>query len=398
MIIVENIGVYNAEFAIKGMRNPLESWDQSDSYYNEKGDYIIGENDMKLALKLIKAGSDHRKFIRQIFVSMDITAPLYWWKEMDQYRIGSTTNSTSTMHTIHKTPIVPNLFSVENLNGFYRKINNYPNIINEETEEWKQHPKHSLYLISNQGRIKRKPYITTHNRLWKEKILKNIAHNDGYLVVDILQDNKKRTIVLVHRLVAETFISNENNLPEVNHKDGNKQNNYYKNLEWSTRNENEQHSYDIIKTSHHNLNSRKKHSNNLLKLNKEQRELIKIEYSKGESSRQLGKKYNVDHTVILDIIHDKTGNIQLNEYDSFVIYCNILENLRLKFLETNDKKYWIQLIQMLPSSFNQRRTWSSTYETLKNIYHARKNHRLDEWKNFCNVLEQLPYSEFITVK
>lgn len=101
----ENINVYNIGNAIKGMRNPLESWSRSDS----TGD-TIGKNDIKLAQVLIRAGSEQRKFLRQIFVSVDITAPLYWWKEFDTYKIGTTANSTSTMHKLASTPITADRF------------------------------------------------------------------------------------------------------------------------------------------------------------------------------------------------------------------------------------------------------------------------------------------------
>lgn len=398
MIKIEEIEVFNFQGAFRGMRNPLESWSKSDSYLNEKSNFIIGKEDMKLALKLIKSGTDHSKFMRQILICMDIIAPLYWWKEMDQYRVAVVTNSCSTMHTIHKTPITPELFSVENLEGFYNTINYFPNIIDEATEEWKQHPNHSLYIISNQGRVKRKGYTTTHDRYWKERILTNIEHDDGYLAVNILKDDGERQIVLVHRLVAETFIPNPNNLPEVNHKNGNKQYNLVNNLEWCTRNYNEQHSYDVIKTSHHSFQARKKLSKSNMKLNEKQREEIKDQYEKGLSSRELAKAYNVSHTNILDIVKDKYGNIEPNAFDIFVSYCDFLEQLRLKYLETKNKNYWDQLIQMLPSSFIQKRTWTGNYQILRNIYFARKNHKQQEWRDFCKMIEELPYSELITIE
>ena len=100
MLKVERISVCNMENAIRGARNPMNSWARMDSYYNEKGEFILGENDLALASKLAVAGSDHRKFLRQIIVSMDITAPLYWWKEFDTYKVGTVANSTSTMHKI----------------------------------------------------------------------------------------------------------------------------------------------------------------------------------------------------------------------------------------------------------------------------------------------------------
>ena len=101
MINIERVCVMNIENAIRGARNPLNSWGRSDSYYDDKGNYVLGPNDLDLAMRLAKAGNDHRKFLRQIFVSVDITAPLYWWKEFDTYKVGTVANSCSTMHKIH---------------------------------------------------------------------------------------------------------------------------------------------------------------------------------------------------------------------------------------------------------------------------------------------------------
>lgn len=101
MINIERVSVMNIENAIRGARNPLNSWGRSDSYYDENGKYVLGPNDLDLAMRLAKAGNDHRKFLRQIFVSVDITAPLYWWKEFDTYKVGTVANSCSTMHKIH---------------------------------------------------------------------------------------------------------------------------------------------------------------------------------------------------------------------------------------------------------------------------------------------------------
>ena len=101
MLKVERTAVMNLENAMRGARNPLNSWDRSDSFYDENGNYVLGENDVDLAARLAKAGNDHRKFLRQIFVSVDITAPLYWWKEFDTYKVGTVANSCSTMHKIH---------------------------------------------------------------------------------------------------------------------------------------------------------------------------------------------------------------------------------------------------------------------------------------------------------
>ena len=108
----ENTEVFNFKNALRGMRNPLESWNKSDSYYlNDK--YFIGKNDLDLAQRLIKSGGCHRKFMRQIMVSVDITAPLYWWKEFDTYKVGTVANSTSTMHKLASTPITYDCFEMD---------------------------------------------------------------------------------------------------------------------------------------------------------------------------------------------------------------------------------------------------------------------------------------------
>ena len=203
MIKLERWSVMNLENAIRGMRNPMNSWDKSDSRYDMSGDYIIGENDMDLAMRLRCAGSDHRKYLRQIFVSVDITAPLYWWKEYDTYKVGTTANSCSTMHKIHAKPFVEEDFSFE--------------------------------------------------RCVPE--------------------------LMVFRLIDMTM--------------------------------------------------------------------------------------------------------------------NVLNLMREKYLETGDKRYWESMIQLLGSSYNQTRTCTLTYENLVNMYHARRHHKLTEWHDFCDWVEQLPYSELI---
>lgn len=115
MIQIENTSVMNLEGAIRGARNPMNSWSRIDSAYDAEGNYLLGPNDLDLAKRLCRAGSDHRKFIRQIIVSVDITAPMYWWKEFDTYKVGTVANSTSTMHKIHSKPFSIEDFSHDHL-------------------------------------------------------------------------------------------------------------------------------------------------------------------------------------------------------------------------------------------------------------------------------------------
>lgn len=218
MIKIENESVSNISRAIYSARNAMNSWDKSDSDL-EKG--IVGSNDLALAKRLRNAGTDHRKFMRMITVYADVTAPLYWLKEMDQYKVGTVSNSCSTMHKIHAKEFTLGDFSCEHLG-----------------DDW----------------------------------------NDR------------------------------------------------KNL---------------------------------------------VDYN--------GEYFNTPLNVMRWIIE-------------------VLNNYRDLYLETKDKKYWYEMIQLLPSSYNQRRTYLLNYEVLANIYKSRRNHRLDEWHEFCDWIETLPYSELITGK
>jgi hypothetical protein len=115
MIKLERTSVMNFENAFRGARNPMNSWDKSDSYFDDEGNYVLGDADLDLGRRLATAGNDHRKFLRQIFVSVDITAPLYWWKEFDTYKVGTVANSTSTMHKIHAKAFEREDFSCDRL-------------------------------------------------------------------------------------------------------------------------------------------------------------------------------------------------------------------------------------------------------------------------------------------
>lgn len=199
MIYMEHPEVWGWEHAIRGMRNPMNSWPKSDS----DGD-TIGENDLALMRKLIRGGAEHRKFLRQVFVSVDIVAPLYWWKEFDTYKVGTVANSCSTMHKIHATEFKLSDFSAE----------------------------------------------------------------------------------------------------------------------------------------------------------------------------RLGVVPNCDPFY----------------YNAFEIVLMALNEARRCYLDTNDKAYWWQLVQLLPASYNQRRTVTMNYENLLSMQSQRKNHKLDEWRAFCDWIMTLPHA------
>lgn len=160
----ENTEVLNFEGALRGMRNPKESWSKSDSYYgnNEAGleSYVIGPNDLQLAQTLIRAGSEHRKFMRQIFVSVDITAPLYWWKEFDTYKVGTVANSTSTMHKLASTSITMKCFEMDDFADSNEESNNY-NLYTKTM--WSK-------LIDHLEALRKEFNETKDKRYWKELI------------------------------------------------------------------------------------------------------------------------------------------------------------------------------------------------------------------------------------
>ena len=241
MIKIENTQVVGLEAAIRGMRNPMDSWEKSDSIFanleDDDGHYLngvpciyhpnneygaaIGPNDLDLMRRLAKQGPVHGKFRRMIMVYVDITAPLYWWKEFDTYKVGTVANSCSTMHKIHDKEFTPDDFSHE-------------------------------HLIC----------VTTNAECTPEKV-----YFDG-------------------------------------------------DMRWDAK-------------------------------------------------------------------------------DVLSITIEVLNHYRQLFLKTQDKRYWWQMIQLLPSSYNQKRTVMLNYEVLAGIYPMRKNHKLDEWHEFCRWIEALPYSEII---
>lgn len=243
MLKIENTEVIGWEAAIRGMRNPKNSWEKSDSIFVEDGYYHdisgndgpyngtvtdtetffeMGDNDYALMERLRNAGTDHRKFMRMIAVYLDITAPLYWWKEFDTYKVGTVANSCSTMHKIAAKEFTLDDFSHE-------------------------------HLLS-------------------------MANNDA----------------------GDALFLNDAN------------------------------------------------------------------------------------------------NIRVDGDDLLGLTINVLNYYRGRYIKTKDKRYWWQLIQLLPSSYNQRRTIMLNYEVLANIYKSRRNHKLDEWHTFCDWIETLPYSELIT--
>lgn len=381
MIKIEKTSVMNFENAIRGARNPMNSWNKSDSYYDESGNYVLGENDLDLAKRLTKAGSDHRKFLRQIFVSVDITAPLYWWAEADTYKVGTVRNSCSKMHKLLAKPFEMSDFSFDQLTGYKNEVKQFRPEIDEEmvaNEAWCFYD--NDYDISNYGRVKHK--LKSHYRL-----ISGSLHEDGYIFVTL--HGKQYPL---HRLVAKLWH------PEtysedlvVNHKDGNKQNNFANNLEWVTQKENIEHS---IK----NRLQPKIGTTYTGKFSPEERDEIKQLWDNGEmSKRQIAKRFGVSHTCICDILNDKYKYAEkVNVFETVARpLVDTLNELRDSYLNCTDEKtkkqIWYNILQLLPESYNQKSTMTMNYENILNMYHARKNHKLNEWHTYCDWIETLPY-------
>lgn len=188
MIKFEYTEVMNFAGAFRGMRNAFESWDKSDSgfkpvvvspLYDTRIEFVIGPNDLVLAQKLIKAGSDHRKFMRQILVSVDITAPLYWWKEFDTYKVGTVANSCSTMHTLHKRELTLEDFSVEHMNEPSKKF---------------------TVCIIDQLNFLREEFIEARYK------------TDWYSMIQLLPTsyNQRRTLTLSYEVLRNIYVSRRN--------------------------------------------------------------------------------------------------------------------------------------------------------------------------------------------
>lgn len=379
MIQIDKVKAFGWEEAIRGMRNPMNSWDMSDTKYYVS-DCCIGRNDYRLMKTLSKAGTDHSKYLRMITVYADINAPQYWWSEYDTYKVGTVANSCSKMHKLLHKPFEMNDFSFDKLPGYKREVKQFTPEVDEDKEVWVKTIEDEYYEVSNYGRVRH-----------DGRVLSGSIHKDGYTFVTIRGKQHPR-----HRLVAEAFIPNPQNKPFVNHKDGNKQNCLSDNLEWCTQSENIRHAYE-------NDLQPKGLSTYKGKFTAEQRAEIKRLWDNGEfTRRELANKYGVSHTCINDINNDKYKYVEkVNLFETVARpIVDTLNELRDSWFneedETKKKEIWYSILQLLPSSYNQKRTVLLNYQVLKNMYHARKNHKLDEWRDFCEWVETLPYSELIT--
>ena len=199
MIKFEHTQVFNFEGAFRGARNPMNSWHLSDSYCTEDGEFRIGEKDMDLAKRLIKGGTDHRKFLRQIIVSVDITAPRYWWPEFDTYKISTVANSCSTMHKIHERELTIDDFSLEQCDELTRNVyekhiiptfNYFRNLYNEADKKLKR---------EDLTKAERKHVTAQRKYYWKQLIL---LLSQSY--------NQKRTVTMNYENLRNMYHGRQN--------------------------------------------------------------------------------------------------------------------------------------------------------------------------------------------
>ena len=402
----ENTEVWGFEHAIRGCRNPLESWNKGDSGYIDRrfnDQFYIGKNDLDLAQRLIKAGSEHRKFLRQIFVSVDITAPAYFMAELDTYKIGVTRNSSSFQHKGTSKRFEIDDFEVDNEIKEVLRIKNkeFPVLFySYETEEYKIYTTENgrKYKVYKNGRIFALPFSYTDTmgriREFSEKECIPSKTKDGYFELNLGGRNSEKW--LLHRLVAYVWLNNPNNFRTVDHKDGNKANNCVENLEWVTLEENIKREWNNFE----GFDLQKKYKNWKIssKLCPADRLQIKELYSKGFSQKQLSEMFNIGQQQVSVIVRDVDSTSENRELFEHCWYweqvLNTLNSLRDKYLETKDYKYFRLIRQLLPQSYLYHSTITMNYENILNMYRQRKNHKLTEWsKSFIDWIRTLPYAE-----
>lgn len=368
MLKIENTHIDNIVRAVYSARNAMNSWDKSDSNWETD---TLGENDLTLAKRLSKAGSDHRKYLRMINVTCDITAPLYWIAEHDTYKVGTVRNSCSFMHKGTSKPFEIRDFSVSD-ERIYDVLSPLPKkeyVLKYvyDTDEYRIYTTKNGrdYKIFKNGKVVRCAFSYTDNwgrgreRIFEEKEISPSITTNGYYTLNI--GGRCGEKWLLHRLIGEVWLENPNGYKTINHINGDKGNNSVENLEWISLEDNikkgfENGLYDNIKSLH---------------------------------SKYIRWKNGSDST---------PKDIWNNENYELFSLClmwenllNTLNSLRQEYLDTKDECVFQMIRQLLPQGYNMRYTWSSNYEVLLNIYHSRKNHRLPEWHTFCDWVETLPY-------
>lgn len=421
----ENTDVWGFEHAIRGMRNPLESWEKSDSFdcneddidcnfclkcpiektcldYQEK--IIIGKNDLELMQKLIRAGSEHRKFMRQIMVSVDVTAPSYFMAELDTYKIGTVRNSTSMQHkgVAHRYTIDDFEVDEEIKEVLRIKEKEYPNIFYPyETQEYKLYTCENgrQYEVYKNGRIFALPfsYVDTKGRIrsFEKREVTPSKMKAGYFEIHIGGRNGEKW--LLHRLVAYVWLDNPNNYTTVDHLDGNKANNSVENLEWVSLEENIKREWENGLVDF-DLQTAYKKWKTSSKVFPDVKLKIQELHRQGKSQKELAEMFDVSQSQISVIVRKAKNSSDNQELFEHCWYWeNLIESLNIlrdKYLETKDYKYFRLIRQLMPMSYLYTSTITMNYENLLTMVHQRKNHKLSEWSiDFINWARSLPYAE-----
>ena len=409
----ENTEVYGFKRALKGMRNPLESWHKNDTV-EENGKVVIGENDLGLAQRLIKAGSEHRKFMRQIFVSVDITAPMYFMAELDTYKIGITRNSSSFMHKgVSKTfeiedfeygdERVKEILTTRKKNNPYKGTETilYP----YETNEYKLYKCQNgrEYEVYKNGRLYSLPftYVDTlgRSRTFPKREVSPSVTKNGYWEVNIGGRNGEKW--LLHRFIANVWLDNPNNCETIDHIDCNKNNNCVENLQWVTREENIKREFDNCLMRNNSmyanyLNWKKSSKIDLLK-KKQIRDLGKTNMLQSDIANLMDVSQSQVSVILRDVDNTSENRQLFEECLTWETLLASLNDLREKYLDTKDYFYFKEIRRLLPSSYLYKSTITMNYENIRNMYFQRKNHKLTEWsKSFIDWARTLPYAqEFI---
>lgn len=417
MIKLKTISVSGFDGAIQGMRYPMNSDNLSDSYYlcayDDVGvarpyEFKIGEKDLELAKKLANAGSDHGKFLRMIHVQVSVTAPLYWVAEHDTYKVATTRNSASFMHKGASRPFTIDDFSVsdervyEVLSPLEKK--SYTLTYPYETDAYKiyQLENGRQYKVFRNGRIYSCAYSLVDSsgrtRSFQEREVTPSRTPAGYFEVHLGGRCGERWFV--HRLVAHCWIENNNDFNTVNHINANKGDNSAENLEWCSRADNIKTAfndglYDNI-GSLHSRYLRWVHGHTVLRPHEKEKAISEF---KTLPADQIAEKYGLTKQQFYSM-----KNTRASEEHELFMLCyyweetiKFLNCLREEYVESRDESVFQMLRQALPSGYNIRYMYDCSYANLRNMYHARKNHRLPEWRTFCEWIETLPYAKELII-
>lgn len=413
MLKVENVEVWGFEHAIRGMRNPLNSWAKSDSYKTHIEDtetlqtadfeFFVGEKDLELMQKLCKAGPEHRKFMRQIIVAMDITAPFYWWAEFDTYKVGVTRNSCSFMHRGVSKPFEITDFSThdDRIYEILSKVEKEPVVLEYpyETLEFKYYSCENgrKYKVFRNGRVFSCAfeYVDTMGRCrhFDEKECIPSETKNGYFELNLGGRLKEKW--LLHRLVAFVWLENKYDHDTVNHIDGNKGNNSVENLEWCSLSDNIKKGFEsgLFKNGKSIHAKYRKWKNGHIVVNPIEKLNILKDHERGLTCNQLAVKYNITTSQANNLI-----SYTAHENEELFLSCyawekviETLNSLRDSYLETGDSQVFQQIRCLLPSGYNQRATITMNYENALTIIKQRTGHKLDEWSVLIEKLLELPY-------